>query len=120
MGMELGAGAELGIYKRMTVAGYDTPQWAVDKSLAMKMTLNLKDNKGNTIISYAPSDKQWWITGFNPAYKNVQASSLTATYSVTFNSSTMYNAFYNTWGGVTDSQWKWTFDPKTLTATLTF
>lgn len=115
--INLGAGAELGIYKRMTVAGYDTPQWAVDKNLAMTMTLNLKDNKGNTIISYAPSDKQWWITGFNPAYKNVNASSLTASYAVTFNDSTMYNDFKRS---LDPDEKRWVFDDKKYIATFTF
>ncbi len=116
--INLGAGAELGIYKRMTVAGYDTPQWAVDKSLAMTMTLNLKENiKGNTIISYAPSNKQWWITGFNPAYKNVKASSLTASYSVTFNNSTMYTDFKNS---LDPDDKRWVLDDKKYIAKFEF
>jgi len=82
--INLGAGAELGIY-------HGGPyHWYVDKGLAMKMSLTLK-YKGKTIISY--SSTTWWITGFNPKYINVSASSLTATFTIWFNDSTMYEAF---------------------------
>ena len=124
--LNLGAGAELGIYKQMTVAGYSTPQWLVNTSLSMHMTLQLQLN-GKTIINWDPAkdknyawDKVWWVTGFNPYYTNVDAGNLKAIYTVTFNTQAMYDDFYKTWGGVTDPKWKWTFDPKTITATLTF
>ena len=82
--INLGAGAELGIY-------HGGPyHWYVDKGLAMKMSLTLK-YKGKTIISY--SSTTWWITGFHPKYINVSASSLTATFTIWFNDSTMYEAF---------------------------
>ena len=72
-------------------------------------------HKGETIISYSPDEKQWWITGFDPYKQKVKASDLTATYAVTFNNKTMYNDFYDTWGG--DPQWI-AWNPKTLTGTL--
>ena len=85
--INLGAGAELGIYSG------SEPHWQVDKNLAMSMYLNLKYN-GSTIISH--SDYTWWITGFNPNYLNKSASSLTATFSIRFNDPGMYNAFRST------------------------
>ena len=125
--LNLGAGAELGIYSNKSgilgIVGVTSPldsHWLVDTSLAMTMSMTLHDSKGNQIFSYNPSEKQWWITGFDPYEQGVQASNLTATYTVTFNTQAMYNDFYNTWRGATDSQWKWTFDSKTLTATLIF
>lgn len=93
--LNLGAGAELGIYKRWR---YWEDVWQVDKSLAMKMTLQL-DYKSKNIINWQPTNKQWWITGFNYNYQNVKRDDLLATYSVIFNSSTMYNAFWNKWSG---------------------
>jgi hypothetical protein len=87
--INLGAGAELGIYKRWV---YGNEIWIVDKSIAMMMTLKL-DYKGTNIIDWQPTDKQWWITGFNPNKPNVLASELTATYTVTFTNTVMYNAF---------------------------
>ncbi len=51
--LNLGAGAEMGIYKRMEVNGTDTEHWIIDQSLAMPMTLNL-DYNGKRIISYDP------------------------------------------------------------------
>ena len=49
---------------------------------------------GANILWYAPSEKQWWITGFNPAYQNKKASQLTAVFGINFNSQSMYDAFY--------------------------
>ena len=64
--LNLGAGAELGLYKRLTVFGNQTDHWLVDTNLALPMTLKLNDNKGNLIASYNLSETQWWITAWNP------------------------------------------------------
>jgi hypothetical protein len=49
---------------------------------------------GKDVINYNPSENQWWITGFNPEYKDIAADELTATYTVDFSSKKgMYNAF---------------------------
>ena len=45
------------------------------------------------IIEYEPEEKQWWITGFNPAYQNVMASDLDVRIWVYFPNYDMYNAF---------------------------
>ena len=82
--INLGAGAELGIYTG------GEPHWHVDKSLAMSMYVEVKYN-GSTIISF--SDYTWWITGFNPNYQNMNASSLTAIFTIRLNDPGMYNAF---------------------------
>ncbi|MCL2676228.1 MAG: DUF4474 domain-containing protein, partial [Firmicutes bacterium] len=116
--INLGAGAEFGLYRRLVVNGYETEHWLVDKNLALPMTLTLKDNKGNTIFSYAPSANQWWITGFNPEFKDVKAGNLTAIYNINFSGNIdMFNAFYNTWNG---KDIRWVFDTTNYTATFTF
>ena len=94
--VNLGAGAELGIYRGSS--GHRT----VDTSLAMWTGMIVSYN-GECIIDYFPSEDQWWITGFNPKYQNVSASNLRVTIGVGFNSTGMYQAFKNTWGG--DSRW---------------
>ena len=94
--VNLVAGAELGIYRGSS--GHRT----VDTSLAMWMGMIVSYN-GEWIIDYFPSEDQWWITGFNPKYQNVSASNLQVTIGVGFNSTGMYQAFKNTWGG--DSRW---------------
>ncbi|WBW98149.1 RHS repeat-associated core domain-containing protein [Oceanirhabdus sp. W0125-5] len=94
--INLGAGAELGIYRRLEIMGFSTPHWLVDQSLALPMSLTLKDNGGNTIINnYKPNQNQWWITGFNPKFKDdIQASNLKAIYTVDFSGKEdMYDAF---------------------------
>ncbi|MCH3976547.1 MAG: DUF4474 domain-containing protein [Bacilli bacterium] len=100
--LNLGAGAELGIYKRWS---YSDIIWIVDKSLAMKMTLQL-NYKNINIINWEPTSKQWWITGFNHKYQNVKRDDLTASFTVTFNNLTMYNSFKQDWNSGSD---KWTF-----------
>ncbi|ORX45938.1 hypothetical protein BCR36DRAFT_585408 [Piromyces finnis] len=76
--INLGAGAELGIYKGGTsLESY----WAVDKNLAMPMTLKVWKNS-KQIIDW--TDTHWWITGFNPSYLNNDAKNLTVQFTVQF------------------------------------
>lgn len=93
---ELGAGGELGIYRRLG----DSEIWYVDKNLAIDMTLNVKYRKYSystwtSILNWNPKDyyqndyskqKQWWITGFNPTYANkgVREDQLRVEYTVKF------------------------------------
>lgn len=98
--LNLGAGAELGIYRRSDIWA---DAWKVDKGLAMEMTLQL-DCKGENIINWQPAEKQWWITGFRYDKPHVDRDELTAAYTVTFNSEkgankTMYKAFKEKWDG---------------------
>ncbi|GKX29602.1 hypothetical protein SH1V18_20820 [Vallitalea longa] len=129
--LNLGAGAELGIYSRESnipiLGNITTPHdghWLVDTDLAMPMTLTLK-HKGETIISYDPSkdevntyEKVWWITGFNPYKPGVQASDLTATYTINFkDNETMFYDFAAEYDGIDK---RWVFDYENLSATLNF
>ncbi len=74
------------------------------------------------IINYSPGDKQWWITGFNPNYKGVKANNLTVSYTVTFNTQTMYDSFYRIYGDKNSKKRdeRWVFDSKTITAMFKF
>ena len=94
--INLGAGAELGIYRGSS--GHRT----VDKSLAMYMAM-LVSYKDDYIILHVPDSYQWWITGFNPKYQNVNANDLTALFGIVFHDSGMYQALKKQWGG--DSRW---------------
>ena len=82
--INLGAGAELGIYYG------GGPHWLVDKNLAMDMSMTLK-YRGTTIITY--SARTWWLTGFNPKYLEVEASDLQVSYTVKFAKKSMYKDF---------------------------
>ena len=116
--LNLGAGAELGIYSRHSIFGlFKTDQWDSYTDSTLKMSMTLKDNNGNLIESYSPSKPQWWLTSFNPFYQDVQASNLSVSYTVNFSSDAgMYDAFYGTYRN--DSKWK--FDSNKHTATLNF
>lgn len=109
--INLGAGAELGIYRKSAIPGH----WDVDKNLAMPMTLKLTDKEDNLIFRYAPKEPQWWITGFKPSMQNVDPDDLKATFTVDFSqNSKMFEAFKNVGGD------GWYFDSKTYKATLVF
>ena len=86
--INLGAGAELGIYYNNNHG----PHWSVDKALAMDMSLDLK-YRGSSIIKYHKTT--WWITGFNPnpKYFDVKASELKVTYTIRFKNTKMYSNF---------------------------
>lgn len=93
---ELGAGGELGIYRRLG----DSEVWYIDKKLAIYMSMKVEYRKytyqnWTTIIDWNPQDyyekdssrqKQWWITGFDPEYANkgVTQNQLRATFEVKF------------------------------------
>ena len=95
--INLGAGAEMGIYYG------GEPHWLVDKNLAQPMAMWLS-YKGENIITYTNGGSQWWCTGFNPAYKNVNAGDLTATFSIRFTDPGMFTAFRGRWNG--EPGWK--------------
>ena len=103
--INLGAGAELGIYYG------GGPHWLVDKKLAMDMSMVLK-YKGTKIISY--SAKTWWITGFNPKYLDATASNLKVNFTVKFNKRKMYETFRNKY------KRKWICNDGTRTVSYTF
>lgn len=89
--------------------------WAVDRSLSLPMEMWI-NYEGKTIASYYPSELQWWITSFNPDYKNVKAEDLTAMFTVNFSDNRdMYDAFQKEWDF--DGS-PWTFYDKTYTARL--
>ncbi|GKX28274.1 hypothetical protein SH1V18_07540 [Vallitalea longa] len=101
--LNLGSGAELGIYSHdsgiASIVDVTSPiddHWLVDTSLAMPMTLTLKDKNDNIIADYNPGkdNPQWWITAFNPYEQNVNASNLTVTYTIDFTGNkTMFDDF---------------------------
>lgn len=47
----------------------------------------------DVIIGYAPTEKQWWITGFNPKYQDVKARDLYIMSCLIFDNEGMYQAF---------------------------
>ena len=63
----------------------------------MNMTLSLYDkNTGEKIFEYNPGDPQWWITGFNPKYQDMNENDLEVRGSIDFSqNSELWKAFYN-------------------------
>lgn len=139
--MNLGAGAETGIYKFYT----DT-HWLTAKENATNMELTLKMGE-EEIYSYSPygdetlwnDGAQWWITGFDSRTQNVKAEDLTAITVIDFsdmeNGDEMYIAFKGateeTISNINNNMYDeyeledaknrvkgWSFDDETQTATL--
>lgn len=100
--LNLGAGAELGIYERWE---YSDLIWKVNKSNAMKMTVKL-DYKNKTLFDWKPTSKQWWITGFDYKTQNVRRDDLTATFTVEFSNSHWYECFKSQ----NENEKKWNFN----------
>ena len=73
--LNLGAGAEVGIYSR-PVSMHQDPEaldhYFADYELAMPMSLYLYDYSKTEpikqLVAWEPTEKQWWITGFNPEH----------------------------------------------------
>jgi len=90
--INLGAGAELGIYK----GGKNLDSfWEVDKSLAMPMTLTLNHKDHGIIVDNWNNwgNDTWWITAFNPSITKATADDLTAYFSVKFKNEEMFDEF---------------------------
>lgn len=120
--LNLGAGAELGFYKRLKILGYKTDHWVVDQNFKFKMSMVLK-HKGKKIINYAPKKHKWWLTGFNPNKQNVKATDLSVKYTVYFeNHKNIFKSFYDTWKKHKKMEkWKkWSFYPQKYKAVLKF
>lgn len=99
--LNLGAGAEIGIYSRPDFMSQDPDffdHYFVDYDLAMPMQLYLYECNGSgnidNVFSWNPNDKQWWVTGFNPEYVNkVDVKKLVSVGCVDFTGhEEMYNA----------------------------
>jgi hypothetical protein len=122
--INLGAGAELGIYYNGGTELQFTGQekiyhWYTGKDYKMPMTLRLEDSEGTQLFDWAPEEKNWWITGFDPQHQGVYAENLTATYTIDFSGNKgMFDAFYEKWGQRQNTPW--TFDKQNYKAKLTF
>ena len=69
---------------------------------------------GKTIIRY--SQTTWWITGFNPNYKYLDATAaeLFVKYTIRFKDTSLYHNFKRDWGK------KWRCDDKLFSASYSF
>lgn len=72
--LNFGAGYEVGFYSRDKSILPQEPldHYRVDQNLAVSMQLYLYNYYGSSnienILSYQPTENQWWITGFNPEH----------------------------------------------------
>ena len=94
--LTLGSGAEMGLYKKNIYIDNNTEHWdAVD--FEVPMTLNLYNyNSANDIeqiFSWKPENTQWWITGFNPNYSDIDVEKQVLTGTIDFSEHTdMYES----------------------------
>ena len=70
--LNLGAGAEMGIYyctDWLTEIPEEIDHYVADTNFTMPMEIYLYNNYGGfyeKIFAWTPNEEQWWITGFNP------------------------------------------------------
>lgn len=94
--LNLGSGAEIGLYYKPDSLGVtDIVHWQ-SVNFVVPMTLNLYNYYTNTRINnvfcWTPSAGQWWITGFNPMFKNPNVADMVSIGSIDFRSNReMYN-----------------------------
>lgn len=143
--MNLGAGAETGIYQVkdgefdkygnyiMENGEYSYLYGEVNREYSVKMTLELYyDSNGDSSFShderlydYKPNEPQWWITGFDPLVQNVKSDDLKAVTTIDFSSyggekgelfyEALKKANYNE---KRDAYDEWIWDDEDLTVTL--
>lgn len=95
--LNLGAGAETGIYKG------GEPFWEASVEDALPMTLALYDKDGNVIMCYNPSDPQWWITGFEPMVQNALPQDLIVIGSIDFSTNPdLWRAYKRKYGSASN------------------
>ncbi len=99
--LNLGGGAEMGIYKTITVPWAQGYHWdAVDFELPMTLSLydySKHSENPDTIFRWTPKDDQWWITGFKPDFTNPQKDKMAIVGSIDFSKFTDnygYNEMY--------------------------
>lgn len=116
--INLGAGAEMGIYKRKKIFGFETDHWESQPERAMSMTLRLDYTNGDNIFSYEPKDDQWWINGFNAQEHTVQAVDVTMSVTVDFsNQQDLWKSFEKKYNNKNYPEWEFSNNYK---ATLTW
>lgn len=95
--INLGSGAEVGIYKESTIPGH----YLTSKDNSMPMSLKLQEiDSGNVLFDYHPVEEQWWINGFDPSIPNAYANNLALTVTIDFSKNPdMYSAFKEAWNG---------------------
>ena len=114
--INLGAGAETGIYKKGIGNHYFTAT-----GLSQKMQLSLKDTKNNnTIFDYNPTERQWWVNGFNPNRQGVQAKELESITVIQFSDSKEDQDLFKALAKTMEGKKEWNIDEEKKTATLTW
>jgi RHS repeat-associated protein len=100
----MGAGAEMGIYYKHPKGDKAIRDWLVDTSMRLGTRLTLS-HKGKQVFDYYPGyqnskAREWWITGFNPKVKGVNAKDLKAVGYLDFTGhEQMRKDFLKTWNG---------------------
>ena len=113
----LGAGNELGIYRRMKVCGISMPYWETASDKAMPISLSLSYANGGGEILSVPKQTAWWPNGFNPQVQNDNAADFTMRATVNFsNQPELWDGFYNTYRN--DERNLWSFNEVSHISTL--
>ena len=112
--LNLGAGSELGFYKKHG----DTQHYVKTGYLPMEQTMTYK---GEELFHYAPEEGQWWMPTFDPNCPDPDVSQLTSTYVIDLSERVdMYEEMKKQFEDSKEPKYKdWTFNDN-YTITLVF
>jgi hypothetical protein len=109
--INLGSGAEVGIYEESMIPGH----WLTSKQNSMPMSLKLQEvHSGKVLFDYNPTEKQWWINGFDPSSQNAYYENLILTVTIDFTGQPL--KFYESFREATISR-GWEFNDMQATYT---
>lgn len=82
----LRSGAEIGLYNNPTFVSGSEHWDTIDFELPMTLSLYnyYSPNNIENVFSWLPSEKQWWVTGFNPKFKNPDPEVMVSVGSIDF------------------------------------
>ena len=96
--LNLGAGCEMGLYKKAGGKLGEAGHYLVDTSLAMDVQATLfVDGKKSGTYDSGKLGKHWWPAIFNPSLQGKDKNSIHAQYNLTMPNKALYNDFKQRW-----------------------
>ena len=97
--LNLGAGCEIGLYRKADGKLGQAGHYLADTSLAMDVQATLfVDGKKSGTYDSGKLGKHWWPAIFNPSLQGKNKNSIHAQYNLTMPNSSLYNDFKQRWG----------------------
>lgn len=97
----LGSGSETGLYVYDRTVNNRKQYDVVNYNLPMTLALyNVSNDNAENIFIWNPSERQWWVTGFNPKFDNPDPDEMQMICSVNFIDDGLYKSFVETYRNI--------------------